>query len=288
LNRLADPDSLPALCRAAKHSRAATRAGVVNLLRKFAGHSDSVVPVLLEALRDEDASVRLMAADALARFGNDDRVVPALCQAMQDKTPPSQPGSFCVATMAMYSLGLLGGKAEKAIPDLIDITRSGTLALRRSSIRALGDIAAKEKKVRPKLLPLFSELLRQGDAQVICEGAFALGKMGADAKEAVPALSAALLPQRNREDAKEAKLIRRNILWALEQMGPAAADAVPEVVAVLEDKSLSNDEHQSAATVLGSIGPKAEAAVPALTRATTDPEYFVQKAAEDALKKIQR
>jgi HEAT repeat protein len=287
LLRLVGPDSLPAVLRLVKDRRRDVRLSAIYLLRRFSKQSEEVVPVLLEALRDQDIEMRAEAASSLARFGSDTRVALALCEALKDRAHAERQGGASVAQMAIRSLGDLGPAAEPALPALIEVARGSSLELRQTAVRALGDIGAKAEGLRPKLVLVFIAFLKEKDVELRTEAAFALGKMGPGAKEAVPALRETL-QVRDVGDSKLARHIRLNILWTLEQMGPAAANAVPELIAVLDNASLSNEEHRSAATVLGKIGPQAKTAVPALTRATKDEEYAVRKAAQDALQLIQR
>src|SRR5262249_22050969 len=59
-----------------------------------------------------------------------------------------------------------------------------------------------------------------------------------------------------------AKPARLEAARAIAEMGPAAKDAVPALIAVLKDKN--REVRKAAAGALGKIGPAAEPAVPAL------------------------
>jgi HEAT repeat protein len=206
---------------------------------------------------------------------------------MKDKAQPI-PRHFSVAGVAIDSLGWLqGGSAEPALPALIEQARHGHPELRSAALRTLGWIGRKEEALRPTLLPVLVAVLREPDAgRLRATAACALGSVGPGAKDAVPALAAALL-QKDVMDAKTAKLIRVSILEALEQMGPARVEAVPALIAVLEDGSLTIDEYQRTAKVLGGIGPQAKAAVPVLTQMRKSPNTDIRVAAGNALEKIQ-
>jgi hypothetical protein len=80
----------------------------------------------------------------------------------------------------------------------------------------------------------------------------ALGRLGPEARAAVPALAAAAsdpLPE-----------VRWRAIWALGRIGPAAGAAVPVLRAALSDPEVC----WRAAEALGGIGPGAVAAVPDL------------------------
>lgn len=287
LYKLAGPESLPALLRAAKAERPEARRLAVRLLRKFSDHAGAVVPTLLEALRDEHATVRAAAASSLHVFGADDRVVPALRAALKDKAPPPWPDVGSVSYVAANSLAFLkGGTAEPALPDLIEEARRGESEFQWNAIRALGFIGRREEGLRPKLLPVLVELLKAKDPEIARSAAGSLGMLGPGAKEAARAMGE-LLMRRDVADAEQARLIRLSVLEAFQEMGPAAAGAIPEIITILDDQALSVGEREAAARALGNIGDKARTAAPALKRATKDPESRVETAARQALMKIQ-
>ena len=86
-----------------------------------------------------------------------------------------------------------------------------------------------------------------------------LARLGADAKEAVPALRKA--PEKD-ADAK----VRQLAVYALKQMGDAGKPGLPSVIAALKaDKD--NDIRIICANVCGQLGKDAKSAVPALAEA---------------------
>jgi HEAT repeat protein len=133
-----------------------------------------------------------------------------------------------------------------------------------------------------------------------------LGRIGPDAKDAVPALASVLL--------ENDSALRGRAATALGAIGPEAKAAVPKLVLALEDRStlesvvaalakigkpavsgLTNaltDKNPAvrlgAAVALGRIGPDARSAVPALSLRYTKDRYLeVREAARIALKAIQ-
>lgn len=95
---------------------------------------------------------------------------------------------------------------------------------------------------------------------------------------AVPALAGLM------QDPKED--VRMGAADALAKIGPDAKEGVPALTAALKDKS--DMVWLEAAKALGAIGPDARTAVPALkVAAAKDEEEAVQKAAQDAIEKIQ-
>jgi HEAT repeat protein len=95
-------------------------------------------------------------------------------------------------------------------------------------------------------------VLQDKDKDVRSAAAYALGGIGKDAKDAVPAL---ILVLQDKD-----KDVRSNAANALGRIGKDAKDAVPALILVLQDK----DVRSNAANALGRIGKDAKDAVPAL------------------------
>lgn len=80
---------------------------------------------------------------------------------------------------------------------------------------------------------------------------------------------------------------RRRAAEDLGQMGPAAAAAVPALIAALAD-TMDPKVSQAAAYALGDIGPAAKEAVPALRALITEERSYVTIAAAGALGQIDK
>src|SRR5262249_31493472 len=122
-------------------------------------------------------------------------------------------------------------------------------------------------------VPHLIAALKVPDSRVQDEAARALGYMGAEAREAVPALAEMLKAPRFEH------LLQASI--ALLRIG---RDAVPALICALKDQ----DGHvrDSAVWILGRIGPEAEEALPALAEALGDRHWFVSHHAEQAIRWI--
>jgi HEAT repeat protein len=79
--------------------------------------------------------------------------------------------------------------------------------------------------------------------------------------------------------------VRTAAAMALEEIGPRAAVAVPDLVQTLE-KDQRAEVRRAAAEALGSIKPTTIEAISALTRATEDQSAYVRWAAAKALSAI--
>ena len=119
------------------------------------------------------------------------------------------------------------------------------------------------------------------DANVRYVAASALGTMGPDAKEAVPALITVF---RRDTDAN----VRYLAAAALGFIGPGAKEAVPALITALAmDKDPDQDLRGEAAIALGGIGPGAKEALPALiTALAKDTKPNVRGAAAIALGQV--
>lgn len=142
--------------------------------------------------------------------------------------------------------------------------------------------------------------LRSPEPEVRGFAARALGKMGPEAKGAVPALTEMLrdqatytVPFRGVVETPFGKMatvgkkmvyVRANAAEALGSIGPEAEAAIPALLESLQDWQA--EVRKAAADALGNIGPTAKEAVPDLTRLLRDKESGVRGFAARALGKI--
>lgn len=120
---------------------------------------------------------------------------------------------------------------------------------------------------------------RHGDEHARFRAADILRGLAADAEAAIPALAEAL-----RRDASDH--VRAQCAFALADIGSAvgerASAAVPALIEALERDAFA-EARALAAHALGEIGAAAEAAIPALERATRDGDEEVRESAQQAL-----
>ena len=149
------------------------------------------------------------------------------------------------------------------------------LKLRSPDATASGEAALELIRLGEPATPALVDLLRDPDPALRALAARTFWGMGARAgSEAVGPLAEAL--------ADPDVSVRVSAAMALDNMGPAAAAAVPALVKALRDHDPK--VRPWAARALGSIGPAAEAAVPALQKAGR--LDGVQGPAEEAIRKI--
>jgi hypothetical protein len=157
-------------------------------------------------------------------------------------------------------------RQPSAVPGLVRALQSGDVATAEEAGRALARLGA------PAVPPLTAELQR--GSQI---AAWALGEMGPAAKDAVPALIAAL--------GDKEKHMRAAALRALGKIGPSARPAVPALLLVLQNEH-SHDVRLLVPPTLASIGDGGPEVLSALQRAGSDHSLRTRHAARDALAKL--
>ncbi|HKI35888.1 MAG TPA: HEAT repeat domain-containing protein [Gemmataceae bacterium] len=219
---------------------------------------------LVRALKDPEKDIRAAAASALARLGV--VAVPPLRQALKDKD-----------ASAALALGQIGPPAvNAAIPDLVTALKDDDKELRVAAHHALVRIGA-------PAVPALSAVLRGADLRGWYSISVALGKIGPDARAAVPALTEGLA-----HDDKGVRILAANALVKIDPdnaaIKPVLNEAVPALIEVLQQRD--GGLRTWAALSLGKIGPDARTSVPALTAALTDADAPVRAAAADALGRV--
>jgi HEAT repeat protein len=208
---------------------------------KLGPRTGPVMAALSEALLDpEDLETRDRAAWALLLFGQDaEPVIPALIAALSDDSSPPRRCGPPIGGLAAKALKNIG---PPAVPALLRALRTSSVADRkrvidvfesmgpqaRASVPALRDALQDEAvcveaafalwKIEPKndaTIPALIRCLRGQDLDNRREAAWMLSHIGPDAREAVPALLAAL--------SDPASLDRARVTDALKKIDPQAA-----------------------------------------------------------------
>ena len=162
----------------------------------------SVVPTLIEMLRDDSEDVSHHATFALGASGGS--AVPALIIALDD-TDES------VRANAAFALGDIGRSAQEAAPKLTQLLNDASEWVRRHASEALGTIGHPSEETVSAL----TLLLQDEHYWIRDNAARALAKMGISAESAIPAL----IPVLNDEN----RYVRFHAALALKQIGTSAA-----------------------------------------------------------------
>jgi HEAT repeat protein len=253
--------------------------------------------LIVEALEDKSADVRLEAATVLAEMGKSAKdAAPALRGLLSDADVRI---ARVAVPIALYRVAE-DASALGVIPRALADKQPG---VRKYAARRLYRIGPAAKDCVPGLIAA----LRDTDPETREYAAQAVRGMGPAAKAAVPALAAAL---KDKHRAVRVSAVRA--LWPLsppaEQAAPALVEAfgdrsqeVPEIaISILRDMGVAavpalieGLKHEDAsvrkrvAWTLYGMGPAAKAAVPALRAAAEDADKDVRDAAAKALKKIE-
>lgn len=264
---------------------------------------DVDVALLRQDLLSEDPYTCSYAAWVLGNLKSDAKeTVPDLIKVLsRDKGPRDH---------AIWALGRIGPEASEAIPYLKEFLTNEDDGTKIATLTALGNMKEKAKELsleikeillkdrnsnvryyaaqalgeikpsKDEIINALIETLKQ-DQSAVQNGAIdALGKMGSNAKKAVPDLIKAL-------DNNE---LRTNAIYALGHIGEEAKDAVPALVKISNNEE--NTGHAAIFYALGNIGPAAKDAVPTLMSFVSKPrkdakDEFDFVHAVEALAKIQ-
>jgi HEAT repeat protein len=324
----------------------ALRIEAAKALMQLGPKAKDAVPALVKLLDDDNPLVRQKAVIALGLIHSQPELaVPALRKAIKDKGVFPKEQRTSVARAAVDALSYFGPQAKEAIPDLVELARSDNYSLKMGAVGTLGSIRSEPEKVVPLLIemlkaknerflkaaaatalacygpdPKTAALLRKAfecddvenpDQKKILQSSIAqdMGKMGLHAKPYLPWLIGLF------QDLKEEDGLRRAAFRAVGDLGPDGRDAIPALIACLNDKDYSghhaeviralvsigeeaavrlglNLEHpdpyvrQLTAEALGKMGAKGAPAIPALERAIRGSETPVTRGAIRALEQI--
>jgi HEAT repeat protein len=163
------------------------------------------------------------------------------------------------------------------IAALVGALKDKSPQVRAQSATDLGKLGRDAKDAVPSLVKVF---LDDEDATVRGRAVGALWEIGPEAKAAVPKFLELL------KEKRSPYKLRCDVAFALGHIGPGAEEATPALVDVLETGG--PELKRVAAFALGRIGGKDKRVVPALLKALNDPSLFVQSNAAIALGKLAR
>jgi HEAT repeat protein len=261
------PDAVPLLIEALsadygeddEFTNRSYSSGAAAALGKMGTRARAAIPALIKALQDQPEGLRRRAAEALGEMGPEAKTaVPALIQTLQNQEDRAR-------EEAVEALGKIGPEAAPAVPALVKLLKTKKAFVEEGS-------SEEERKKR-----------QWWHDDVRAKAATALGRIGAEAKAAVPALVDALKEERNDIGGQAAE--------ALGRFGPDAKEAMPALLrrwpgyvpaeavwridgqlqmvvpAILQALELPNvDVQEEGKKLLTAIGPRA---VPAITKALT-------------------
>ena len=237
---------IPILLEMAKSKTRVVPDGNMISIRQFGDRGQSYY--LGPNPRKEGDSLQVVAMQSLGAFG------PAAASSVRELIHAIHDPDPRVQWFAIESLALIGPPAKEAVPILIEALHSTVVADSGLPV-GNGAIILNENN--------------NGPIRLIA--AEALGRIGPDAKSAIPELIKALSGPDSR--------VRSEAARALGAIGPAAAAAIPELVRV-SSRTPANSASLWSQTALVQIG---KAAVPALAEALRNPDQEVRLASIQTL-----
>lgn len=255
-------DAMESLRGAFRDPDAAIRRHALGAFSHF-GPRGTVAAADVERLlrEDADAQVRSWAANALFSMGTPPSSGPTLLAALKDK-------DGAVQERALAALQVLRPEVEVPVDTLLSMLRHESASARSGAATALRrhlDVP----KVREALLAASSDPEPWAAGSILG----AIGAMNPPPDAAVLAVASRLAEERMRPHA----------IFALMDMGPSAAPAVPALLSALAS---AKDDAVVVLWAIGGIGPAAKDAAPALRERLAAPEARVALAAAAALHRI--
>lgn len=252
--------AVPAMMSLLDSPNQLVRGNTAVALGQIGPSAKKATPALRNALRDESPFVRAHASLALWRIGKDKDVIPVLIQVTQTSHEFGP-------RAAIHSLGEIGPDAKSAVPQLRKLLEDRKVMTVSAAAIALWKI----EKYEPSI-GVLGELVQSYDDRWSAD---ALGDIGPEAKDAIPAL---LKGVQSRDEYLRDSAARA--LWRINRHEAA----IPALIQRLREAQPIARSY--AAKSLGAIGRDAKQAVPALTEALRDQDADVRHFARLALKKI--
>ncbi|MBI3270477.1 MAG: HEAT repeat domain-containing protein [Planctomycetes bacterium] len=217
--------SVPTLLRALKDPSPEVRGIAAAVLGSVQDRSGAVKAALVDALRDDDAAVRVECACSLVDQSTwPSAAIPVLIEGLRLTE------DHYVDSAALL-LPLFG---RGALPPLAAMLAHRDPARRRRAATLLGNCLVYVFWTCGEYLPRLAEALRDPEAPVRREAARALGKLGRRARGTAPALAAAVVDPDER--------VRAAASFALARVQPGSPEAIPGICAALRGAQVMHED----------------------------------------------
>ena len=244
----------------------------VETLGEIGPSAKTAIPHLILAMNDHNHIVCDSSARALGSIGPvSNRVIPALIRAVRDEKCQCR-------TAAAEALGQIGPRAKDAVPVLINALGNDKNPYRRRSyIEGLGGIGVGSRQV---VAVLTSAIEDKSDEEGYGRraAARALGQIASNHKDAVAVLARLL--------AHENAQVRLEAASALAALGQSDQATLGTLIELLKHPDDNGATRENAAKVLGTMGRRAQTAVPDLLIALRQEDAYFRIHVVEALGKI--
>jgi len=251
--------------QALKDEDAWVRVRAAEALESLGATDQETIRALREALKDENAWVRVRAAEALESLGATDEAIRALREALKDE-------NAWVRGDAALALGRLGATDQETIQALREAMKDEDALVRGDAALALGSLGATDQET----IQALREALKDEDAWVRGDAALALGSLGATDQETIQALREALKD----EDA----WVRVRAAEALGRLGATDQETIRALREALKEEDAW--VRVRAAEALGRLGATDQETIRALREALKEEDAWVRVRAAEALGRL--
>jgi HEAT repeat protein len=249
------------------------RAAAAKALGRLGNLSTPMVKVLSNALQDKDVNTRAAAAEALGRIGTAASAsAPELKAALADK-------ETIVRQWAAFSLGRIGNEGATATEELGKLLTSDPDPLvRAEAALSIGLLGTEAKAAIPALLEALDQE-KEKEITVRIQAAKSLGKMDT----AIKSHGSKILQTVAKEPNKDVRIF--TLLSFSTALKIESAAFVKELAELLT-KEPEGEVRLIIVQELGGLGPAAAEALPELRSATSDVQVAVREAAKLAVKRV--
>ncbi len=248
------------------------KSSMLNILGSIGPRNDDIKAAIVYSLRNsQEPVVKRAALEALAHLSQQEKpslhleTTKILLSELANEDAPS------IRSTAASALSRYLANAEVVVPALIKAMDDNYLTVRNSACQALSAYQGAAKPAVPKLIEI---LKTETDSSIRYSALSTLQNID----RTDPQILSIYL------ELLDDPTMGRNTISYLSNFGPAAAPAVPKLIALLKNGDI-HTKHQ-VANALSNIGPAAKEALPALSEALKENDRTLVRYAEQAINRI--
>jgi HEAT repeat protein len=268
LGRLGKPAVVPTTDLLA-HKNMLVRMLAVRTLGELGDVAKESAPAVGKLLTDPLANVALEAVVTLCRFGDRNPDIDGMMKAALASTNPG------VAAAAVAAVPRMGDRGRPYLPEVVAKLGSPMPDVRWAAAAVVGTMEPAEAA---KQVPALAKLAIDDEPLIRSQVGQVLEKLGPAAAPAA-AVGRALIVEMN-------DLVREDFVAALIAMGPEAKPAVPGLLPLAGDNSISVMLRTKVIRAVAVADPRSSQVANALVHAAADPDISIRMAAARAMGKL--